>query len=362
MKYIDEFRDKARVAELLKALAKTKVRRANIMEVCGTHTVAIFRSGLRGLIEEHVNLISGPGCPVCVTSQPDIDRMIALSAIKNVVITTFGDMLRVPGTKSTLEKERAKGADVRIVYSPLDALEIAAADRKKEVVFLAVGFETTSPLVAALVSDAKTRKLRNFSVYPCHKLIPPAIKALLDAGEVTLHGFICPGHVSVTIGSKAYEFICRDYRIPCVVGGFEPVDILETILLILRQIERKKAEVEIQYSRAVKPNGNPQAQALLRRVFSPAEAEWRGLGIIPGSGLELKSAYRQFDAARKFSLKKSSARENPACSCGDILRGVKTPRQCRLFGKTCTPENPYGPCMVSTEGTCAAWYKYNRKP
>ena len=269
MKYVDEFRDKKKVAGLLAALQKAgiKGRRANIMEVCGTHTVAIFRSGLRGLIEKYVNLISGPGCPVCVTSQSDIDRMVELASVKNVIITTFGDMLKVPGTKSTLEKERARGADVRIVYSPLDALDIAARNRSREVVFLAVGFETTSPAVAAVVSDARSQKTRNFSIYACHKLIPPAMSCLLNAKEVILDGFICPGHVSSIIGSRAYEPLCRDFRAPCVVGGFEPMDILETILMILRQIKLKKAEVEIQYGRAVRPEGNIAARKLLASVF-----------------------------------------------------------------------------------------------
>jgi hydrogenase expression/formation protein HypD len=328
------------------------------MEVCGTHTMAIFRSGIKQLLPKNLNLISGPGCPVCVTSQADIDRMLALARIKDMIITTFGDMLKVPGTKSSLEKERGRGSDIRTVYSPLDALDIASSNKNKEVVFLAVGFETTSPAVASVVSDARVKKIKNFSIYSSQKIIPPAMQALLQAQEIKLDGFICPGHVSTIIGSSSYEFICRDYKIPCVISGFEPVDILETLLMLLKQIKQKKAFVEIQYKRAVKPQGNILAQKILQEVFRESDTQWRGLGTIPKSGYKLNPDYQGFDAEKKFDLKVIVSQEDKNCLCPEVLRGVRTPSDCKLFAKVCNPENPYGPCMVSSEGTCSAWYKY----
>jgi hydrogenase expression/formation protein HypD len=360
MKYIDEFRDRSIVRNLVSQIDKFPGRDINLMEVCGTHTMAIFRSGIKQLLPANINLISGPGCPVCVTSQADIDRMLSLAKIKNVTITTFGDMLKVPGTQSSLEKERAAGCDIRALYSPLDALEIARQNKNREVVFLAVGFETTSPVIASVVDDALGYKLNNFSVYCCHKLIPPAMAALLAAREIKIDGFLCPGHVSSIIGIKAYNFIAGEFGIPCVVSGFEPTDILETILMLLKQMASDSASVQIQYKRAVRPEGNVPAQEMLKKVFSPCDADWRGLGIIPKSGLKLNSAYQAYDAQKKFQLKTLKAIEPKNCLCGEVLRGVKTPAQCKLFAKACNPENPYGPCMVSTEGTCAAWYKYNR--
>ncbi len=360
MKYIDEFRDKAIVKSLRSQIAEFSGREINLMEVCGTHTMAIFRSGIKQLLPKNINLISGPGCPVCVTSQSDIDSMLALASIKNTIITTFGDMLKVPGTESSLEKERSAGGDIRPVYSPADALEIACQNKSKEVVFLAVGFETTSPVIASVAHDARKQKLKNFSVYCCHKLIPPAMAALLAAREIKISGFLCPGHVSSIIGTKAYQFIAKEFKIPCVVSGFEPVDILETILMLLKQIAENSASVAIQYKRAVRSQGNIPAQEMLKKVFSPSDADWRGLGIIPKSGLKLKSDYRAFDACSRFNIKPLKAVEPKNCSCGEVLRGVKTPAQCKLFAKACNPENPFGPCMVSSEGTCSAWYKYNR--
>ncbi len=360
MKYIDEFRDKSIVKNLAGQIAGFSGRSINLMEVCGTHTMAIFRSGIKQLLPKNINLISGPGCPVCVTSQSDIDCMLALASTKNTIITTFGDMLKVPGTKSSLEKERSVGCDIRPVYSPIDALEIARKNKNKEIIFLAVGFETTSPVIASVVHDCRQQKLKNFSIYCCHKLIPPAMAALLEAREIKIDGFLCPGHVSSIIGTKAYEFIAQKFKIPCVVSGFEPVDILETILMLLKQTEKKAASVEIQYKRAVHPQGNIPAQEMLKRVFLPCDADWRGLGIIPKSGLKLNPDYAAFDARTKFQIKTVKATEPKNCLCGEVLRGVKTPAQCKLFAKTCNPENPYGPCMVSSEGTCSAWYKYNR--
>lgn len=361
MKYIDEFRDKEIVSKLLSQIKRFDyLGKVNLMEVCGTHTMAIFKSGLRQLLPKNINLISGPGCPVCVTAQSDIDQMISLAKEKNVIIATFGDMLKVPGTESSLEKERAKGADIRVVYSPTDALEISRENKDKEVIFLAVGFETTSPATASVIADAQKNKRNNFSIYCNHKLIPPAMEALLEAKEVKLDGFICPGHVSTIIGSRPYEFIVRKYKIPCVVSGFEPVDILESILMLLKQISRKRAAVEIGYKRAVKPQGNTLAQRILSCVFELDDASWRGLGVIKKSGYKLNKRYRNFDARDKFKIRINKSQEAKGCLCGEVLRGVRTPLQCKLFAKVCNPENPYGPCMVASEGTCSAWYKYNR--
>ena len=360
MKYIDEFRDKEIVKGLISAINASARGKISLMEVCGTHTMAIFRSGIKQILPSSIDLISGPGCPVCVTSQSDIDRMLSLARNKDIVITTFGDMLKVPGTKGSLEKENAGGADIRIVYSPLDALAIAAREPRKEIVFLAVGFETTAPVIASVVSDAAQKKIGNFSIYSCHKTIPPAMKTLLEAQELKIDGFLCPGHVTSIIGSRAYDFIAADYGIPCVVSGFEPTDILETVLMLIRQKEKNRACVEVQYARAVRQQGNVKAQEMMARVFEPADADWRGLGSIPQSGLRLRTAYRSFDAAVKFRIPAFKTTEPRGCMCGEVLRGVKTPQQCRLFAKACTPENPFGPCMVSSEGTCAAWFKYNR--
>ena len=360
MKYIDEFQDKKIVKRIAGAIEEISSSEVNLMEVCGTHTMSIFKSGLKALLPASIHLISGPGCPVCVTAQSDIDRMIALAKIPDLILATFGDMLRVPGTKSSLEKERAQGSDIRIVYSPLDSLEIARENKNKEVVFLAVGFETTSPAIAAVVSDAKKEDLKNFSIYSSHKLVNPAIEALLDAREIKLDGFILPGHVSAIIGSHAYEFIIKKYAIPCVISGFEPIDILESILMLLKQIKQKKPQVQIQYSRVVHSKGNLIAQKILREVFNTCGADWRGLGCIKNSGLTLNKDYRAFNAKNKFNLKVSSSKEIKNCLCGKVLRGVTTPEKCKLFAKICTPETPYGPCMVSSEGTCAAWYKYGK--
>lgn len=360
MRYVDEFRDKGLVKGLIRDIEASAPRKINLMEVCGTHTMAIFRSGIRQILPSSVNLISGPGCPVCVTSQSDIDRMLYLAGHKDTVITTFGDMLKVPGTESSLEKKHASGADIRVVYSPLDALAVAEANPRKKIVFLAVGFETTAPVIASVISDAADKKIKNFFVYCCHKTIPAAMKALLETGEIRIDGFLCPGHVSSIIGSRAYEFIARDFNVPCAISGFEPTDILETILMLIRQKKDGRARVEIQYKRAVQEQGNLKAKEMMNRVFDPADGDWRGLGAIHDSGLKIKQAYRSFDAAAEFRIPALKAEEPRGCACAEVLRGVKTPRQCDLFAKACTPETPFGPCMVSTEGTCAAWFKYNR--
>jgi len=359
MKLIDEFRDRALARRLLSKIKEFGSLKANIMEVCGTHTVVIFKQGLKGMLPENINLVSGPGCPVCVTSQEDIDKAIELAKNREVIVTTFGDLVRVPGTNSSLEEEKASGADVRVIYSPRDALRIARENPAKKVVLLAIGFETTSPLIAACILDARKEKMGNFFIFSTHKLIPPVMEALLESREVKIDGFICPGHVSVTIGSNAYKHITQRYKVPCVIAGFEPLDVLQSIFMLLKQVKQNRAEVEIEYFRAVQTEGNRIAQELISEVFETADVKWRGLGIIPNSGLRLRKEFSEFDAEKELRLRPRESKENPDCACGEVLRGVKRPTQCKLYRRLCTPEEPYGPCMVSSEGTCAAYYKYS---
>jgi hydrogenase expression/formation protein HypD len=333
-------------------------RPLKLMEVCGTHTVEIFRHGVRSVIPKTITLLSGPGCPVCVTSIRDVDAAIAIAKRPDAILVTFGDMMRVPGGKQSLMEARSEGSDVRVLYSPMDAVKLAQKEKDRQVVFFATGFETTSPLIAATVFQASQLGVPNFSIYSSHKLVPPALKALLDSPDVQVDGFILPGHVSTIIGKKPYEFVAAQYRKPSVITGFEAAEIIEGILMIVRQIAQKKAGVEIQYRSVVKEEGNPRAVELLNRVFEPADAYWRGIGVIPGSGLKLRKSYDEFDAAARFNPGVSNEPEPELCSCGDILRGVKIPTECPLFGTGCTPDSPVGPCMVSTEGSCAAYYKY----
>jgi len=347
--------------EMLKELHKLMEglsRPLKLMEVCGTHTVEIFRHGIRDVIPKSITLLSGPGCPVCVTSVQDVDAAIAIAKTPGVILATFGDMMRVPGGKQSMLEARSEGADIRVLYSPLDALKLAQEDRTKQVVFFGTGFETTSPLIAATLAHAEQAGTGNFTIYAAFKLVPPALKALLDSPDVQVDGFILPGHVSTVIGKKPYEFVASDYHIPSVITGFEAAEIVEGILMIVRQIVRNQALVEIQYRSVVREEGNPRAVAMLEKYFEPSDAYWRGIGVIPGSGLKLRDAYASFDANKKFNPPVSDAKEPEFCSCGDILRGVKLPTECPLFGTGCTPEAPVGPCMVSTEGSCAAYYKY----
>ncbi|NVM57329.1 MAG: hydrogenase formation protein HypD [Desulfobacterales bacterium] len=359
MKYLSEYRDGSVAAKMAACIQATSKMPARFMEVCGTHTVTIFKHGIREVLPEHIVLISGPGCPVCVTAKRDIDKAIKLGRIPHVIVTTFGDLMRVPGSESSLQKEKSLGADVRIVYSTMDALEIARQNPEKKVVFLGSGFETTAPTVAAAVVAAEAEGINNFSVLSSHKLLPPAMDALLSGGELDVSGFICPGHVSTVIGTASYELVAAQYRTPCVVAGFEPLDVLQGIYMLVSQIETGEARVEIQYRRSVRPEGNPNALKTLYTVFDPCDAAWRGLGVIPNSGLALREAYQAFDADALFDLEVADAPEPPGCKCGEILRGVKTPIDCKLFRKVCSPETPVGACMVSTEGTCAAYYKYS---
>ncbi len=344
----------------IEELARQLGRDVKLMEVCGTHTMAAFRSGLRQLLPASVRLVSGPGCPVCVTDPSYIDAAIELAGHPDVIVATFGDLVRVPGSDSSLERERAAGANVRIVYSPSDALVLAKECRSKKVVFLGVGFETTAPTVAWAIWRAAKDNVGNFFVLCAHKTMPQAMDALLRDQQVKIDGFLCPGHVSVITGAQIYRFICERYRIPCVVAGFEPWDILEAVRMLLQQLVEGRAEVENEYSRSVTETGNASAQRLMAEVFEPCDADWRGIGTIAGSGLRIRDQYARFDAAKALDVKFPAAHVNPLCKCGSVLRGVATPLDCRLFGKACTPAHPVGPCMVSSEGVCAAYFKYER--
>ena len=352
------FRDPKLAKGLIDSIAALAPERATLMEVCGTHTVAIARNGIRALMPEGVRLASGPGCPVCVTSNPDIDKVIALARVPEVIITTFGDMTRVPGSSSSLLAEQAAGRDVRIVYSPLDALKIAQENPDREVVFVGVGFETTTPLVAMVVKRAQAAGLKNFSVYGAHKNMPGALEAIINDPELKVDALILPGHVSTIIGMEPYKFLAEKYGIPGVITGFEPVDVLQGIAMIMRQLKEGRAEIEIAYARGVMEKGNPHALAAIDEVFETCPAMWRGLGEIPGSGYKIREEFANFDAMRRFAPQVEQTVEHKGCRCGDVLRGIMAPSECALFRKVCTPENPVGPCMVSGEGSCAAYYRY----
>lgn len=331
-----------------------------LMEVCGTHTVSLFRSGVKSMLPATVRLLSGPGCPVCVTSQGYIDAACDLAGRAGVTVCTYGDMMRVPGRSGSLAERRGSGARVMVVYSTRDALRYAAANPAEQVVFLAVGFETTAPATAAAVLEARKLGLSNFSVLTAHKLVVPAMLALLAEGQVPLAGFLCPGHVSVIIGSDAYAPIVTQFAKPCVVAGFEPAQMLEGVVHLVRQATAGEARVENVYGVAVSPGGNAAAQRLLDDAFRPADAVWRAIGVIPASGLDLRDGLAEFDAARRFGLDLSANDEAPGCLCGQVIQGKVTPAECPLFGRACTPMHPIGPCMVSSEGTCAAWHKYGQ--
>ena len=358
MKFIDEYQDSKLARALASRIAQHSTKTANLMEFCGGHTHAILRYGIRQLVPRTVELKSGPGCPVCVTASADLDKAIALAHLPGVIITTFGDMIRVPGSYSSLQKAKAEGADVRVVYSTTDAVEIAKANPGNSVIFIAIGFETTAPTVSASILKAQQERIDNYYVLSLNKLTPPVIEALLDSGEAKPDGIVCPGHVSVIIGSHPYEFVPRDYGVACVISGFEPVDILLCIDKLVEQIERGEPKVEIAYPRGVKPEGNMKARQLMEDVFEIGEASWRGIGIVPESGLRIRQEYERFDADKAFSVNPRPPREPKGCRCGDVIRGAATPLECQLFKKACTPETPVGPCMVSSEGACAAYYQY----
>ncbi|MBU1061515.1 MAG: hydrogenase formation protein HypD [Candidatus Omnitrophica bacterium] len=363
MKYIDEFRDNKIARSISKAIFKEAMGlpHINLMEVCGTHTMSIGRFGIKDMLPENISLISGPGCPVCVTPKAYIDKAVALSRLHGTIVVTFGDMMKVPGSYSSLEKERSKGGLVNLVYSALDAVDIAEKNSDKKIIFLGIGFETTSPTVATSVIYAKKKRLKNFFIYAGHKLIIPAMKALVEDIEVNIHGFLCPAHVSTIIGTMPYNLIAKRYGRPCVIAGFEPLDILQGILMLIEQIRSKKSKVGNQYKRVVKKYGNKKALELIKEVFSPKDSEWRGIGILPQSGLALNKRYNMFDAEASFRLPGIKTRPDTGCICGSVLKGIKTPVDCKLFSKRCTPQTPVGSCMVSSEGTCAAYYKYRMK-
>lgn len=355
---IQEFRNSEKAKEMAEILNKYDGKPVTIMEVCGTHTMAIFRYGIRDLLPSKVRLISGPGCPVCVTPSYYIASAIELAKREDVIITTFGDMMRVPGGSSTLLLEKANRRDIRIVYSPLDSLKIAAENPDKKVVFLSIGFETTTPIAALTVIKAKEEGIKNISILSANKTVPEALRILSADEDISVDGYLYPGHVSAIIGTGFYETIAREYGITGVVTGFEPLDILGAIISIITHSNSNNAVVENHYSRVVSKDGNPIAVEKMYEVFEPTDAIWRGIGCIPGSGLKMKDKYRLFDAWEIFELQDQSGEEPKGCMCGEILKGKLTPKECKLFNKVCTPENPIGACMVSSEGTCAAYYKY----
>ena len=358
MKYIDEFRDPALARRLLARIESRAAQPVRLMEFCGGHTHAILRYGLRTLLPDTVDLRSGPGCPVCVTSNADLDRAIALSKLPDVILTTFGDMVRVPGSRESLQDAKAAGADVRMVYSALDALQMARQNPDRPVVFMGVGFETTAPTIAAAILQAEAEGIPNFYLYSVHKLTPPATQAILDAGEVRLDGVIGPGHVTTIIGADAWRFLPEQRGVPCAISGFEPLDILRAVAMLVDMAESGQPGVGNAYGRGVKPEGNPVALGMLDRVFEVTNADWRGFGPIPESGLSLRAQYAHRDAALVFPVDVQAVEEPKGCRCGDVLRGVMVPPECPLFRRACSPRNPIGPCMVSAEGACAAYYRY----
>lgn len=364
MKYIDGFRNPAVAAairrrlESLAASLQSAGRSVNVMEVCGSHTMAIARYGIRGVLPANVNLISGPGCPVCVTAARYIDVAIEL-AQRGARVVTFGDMLPVPGSSSTLAECRAQGGCVEVCYSPLRAVEVAEAHPDREVVFLAIGFETTIPPVISIVESALRKGIKNVSLLTAFKLVPPALQALLADPELKIDAFLCPAHVSAIIGADAYRPFAGERGVPCVIAGFEPLDILYGLQGILEQLVRGEATVENRYARVVKSEGNRSAQELMARYLQPVDAAWRGIGTIPASGLGLRPEFELFDAEKRHGVTVGLGSENAACRCGEVLKGKMRPPQCLLYGTACTPDHPVGPCMVSAEGTCSAWYKYS---
>jgi len=352
--------------ELVKKLADTlrsrKLREEiRIMEVCGTHTAEFFKTGVKDIFPDKLILIDGPGCPVCVTPNPYLDRAIEIARQHNVILTTFGDMIKVPSSYSSLAKEKAEGMDVRIVYSPLDAIQIAEENPQKEIVFLSVGFETTAPSEAIIILEAEKRGISNFSILSCNKLTPPAVEALLNADEVRIDGFILPGHVSAIIGREPWDFIAKKFNRPGCITGFEAHDLITGVLSLLDLIEKKETKIVNNYPIAVKENGNPNAIKIIDSVFERCSEVWRGLGELPASGLKIREEYGVFDAAKKFSVTLPPVKEHKGCRCGDLLRGLIIPPECPMFDKVCSPENAIGPCMVSSEGPCSAYYKYWRK-
>jgi hydrogenase expression/formation protein HypD len=366
MRYVDEYRDRAKAQILVKDIerlvAGTKIaehRPLQIMEVCGGHTHSIFRYGIEGLLPKSIELVHGPGCPVCVLPMGRVDDCVAIAEHPGVIFTTFGDAMRVPGSRKSLLQAKADGADIRMVYSPMDALQLARSNPSRQVVFFGIGFETTMPSTALTVLQAEREGIENFSVFCNHITIVPTIKAILDSPDLHLDGFLGPGHVSMVIGTAPYEFIARYYKKPMVVAGFEPLDILQSIWMLLKQIKEDRCEIENQYARIVPEAGNSPALKAVAQVYELREFfEWRGLGSIDHSGVKFRSAYARFDAERKFAVPSVKIADPKSCQCGEVLKGVIKPWQCKVFGSACTPETPLGALMVSSEGACAAYYQY----
>jgi hydrogenase expression/formation protein HypD len=361
MKFIDEYRQSDLAVTLANKIAELTSNPLKLMEVCGGHTHTIFKYGIEDLLPENIEMIHGPGCPVCVIPLGRVDDAISIAQQTGVIFTTFGDAMRVPGSKTSLLDAKADGADVRMVYSPLDALKIAKNNPTRHVVFLGLGFETTAPSTAMTILQAAKDNVENFSVFCNHITIIPALKAMLDSPDLKLDGFVGPGHVSTVIGTRCYEFVSREYGKPLVVTGFEPLDVLQSVYMIVKQIVEGRAEVENQYARVVYREGNRRALEALSEVFEPREYfEWRGLGSIAHSGMRLRNTYSRFDAELKFNVPGLRVADPKACQCGEILKGVKKPWECKVFGTACTPETPIGSCMVSSEGACAAYYNFGR--
>lgn len=366
MKYVDEFRDPEKARSLLREIEKlvaqieiTQERPLYIMEVCGGHTHSIFRYGIETMLPDRIEMVHGPGCPVCVLPMGRVDDCVALAETPNVILTTFGDAMRVRGSKKSLLEAKAEGCDVRMVYSPLDALQIARDNPDKETIFFALGFETTMPSTALTVLQAEAEGIENFSLFCNHITIIPTIKAVLDSPQLQLDGFIGPGHVSMTIGTSPYQFIADSYRRPVVIAGFEPLDILQSLWMVLKQIAEGRVEVENQYKRVVPENGNKPALEAIAKVFELREFfEWRGLGSIDSSGVRVRETYAKYDAERKFTVPAVKIADPKSCQCGEVLKGAIKPWECKVFGNACTPETPLGALMVSSEGACAAYYQY----
>jgi hydrogenase expression/formation protein HypD len=355
----NDFRDPTLARELIETIGRLcEGRQVNLMEVCGTHTVSIGRYGLRGAMPPGLKLLSGPGCPVCVTCNHDIDTAIAMTGVGGAIVATFGDMIRVPGSTTTLGAKRAAGADVRVVYSPLDALELARTNPDRPVIFIGVGFETTAPVVGASIQMAAEQGLGNYYVFSAHKQTAPALEAIANDPATKVDGFILPGHVSTITGLAPFAFLPERYHVPGVVAGFEPVDVLSAIARLVALVAEDAPAVENTYGRGVLTSGNTAAQAVIADVFEPCDATWRGLGPIPASGLAIRERYAAHDACRAFAPEVEPVRETRGCRCGDVLRGIIAPDECPLFDRACTPENPVGPCMVSSEGSCAAYWRY----
>ena len=359
MKYVDEYRDRTLVDKLVRQIASRARQPYTFMEVCGSHTMAIHKFGIPSLLPGNIRLKSGPGCPVCVTGKSYIDRAIAYAQMPGVIVCTYGDLLRVPGSHASLYDQRAEGSDIRMVYSLLEALRIARDNPDHRVVFLGIGFETTAPGSAVGILQADQEGLDNFYLFSSHKLMPPAMDAIVEDG-VTIDGYLCPGHVSTITGSSMYRHIPEDYGLACVISGFEPSDMLQSIVMLIDQLESGRPSVEIQYKRAVRPEGNLKARRFMDQVFVPRDDWWRGLGVLKNSGLAIREQYRQYDAEYMMPLEVATDEEDHGCICGEILKGHSEPPDCPLFASTCTPVHPVGACMVSSEGACQAYYKYKR--